>query len=382
MKEFNKDFESNMKIYKEIRGENDLFSETYKIAKMKNASEKNKEFSSTTYFQKTFGDLIFNYKEHGYKMTDLSLKNKLFERSPLLIENDKIVRYYLMGDYKDIYRKDLRYTTKLNKLVNERIAKEERIFGLRESEKTPSKIDITNEENKVKMIKDLVKDVKSHEEQLARSKSLVENEEFKRIFEKKRGDSFNSKLELKKNEISHRLIQKKKLTRDLLQKRNKNSPRKTDEIIISKILREKIPQFVKKHTIKSLKNDESSKSISFKNFQNPSETARIRDLSTINSTMYSKTMKNFSITPSIPLIPTLGRNPSLIEYDTQDIVGDDKENIKNNIENAVSSKLKEMEELNSVYEKIIGKDDVKRVIIDYFTKTGKDKKMIEENYNK
>ncbi len=41
-----------------------------------------------------------------------------------------------------------------------------------------------------------------------------------------------------------------------------------------------------------------------------------------------------------------------------------------------------MEELNSVYEKTIGKDDVKKVIIDYFAKTGKDKKMIEENYNK
>ncbi len=93
-------------------------------------------------------------------------------------------------------------------------------------------------------------------------------------------------------------------------------------------------------------------------------------------------MKNFTITPSIPLIPILGRNPSLFEYDTQDIIGDDKETIKNNIENAVSSKLREMEELNSVYEKTIGKDDVKKVIIDYFAKTGKDKKMIEENYNK
>ncbi len=48
--------------------------------------------------------------------------------------------------------------------------------------------------------------------------------------------------------------------------------------------------------------------------------------------MYSKTMKNFTITPSIPLIPILGRNPSLFEYDTQDIIGDDKETIKNNIE--------------------------------------------------
>jgi hypothetical protein len=167
-----------------------------------------------------------------------------------------------------------------------------------------------------------------------------------------------------------------------MKKRNKNSPRNTTEIKIPKILRENIPQFVKKQTFKSFKNDESLKSISYKNFNNPSETARMRDLSTINSTMYSKTMKNFTITPSIPLIPILGRNPSLFEYDTQDIIGDDKETIKNNIENAVSSKLREMEELNSVYEKTIGKDDVKKVIIDYFAKTGKDKKMIEENYNK
>lgn len=383
LKDFNKDFESNMKVYKEISQENDVFAKKYKMAKGKNDLNK-KDFSSTSNFQKTFADLIANYKEHGYKIPDLSVKKKLFERSPLLIENDKIVRYYLLGDYRDIYKKDLRFTTKLNNLINQRIAKEERILGLREAEnKSSNRTEVTNEENRVKTIKNLVKDVKSNEEQLARSKSLVETGAFKQLFELKKGK--NSRIFIQNDNIRHNKDKGKEPIKGHHNEKTRKESKKNIETNKQSITRQSLPKFVKKQTIKSIQNDESMKSISIRNLFNPSETARIRDISTINSSIYtdkSKTMKNFNIDPNIVRMNSLGRNSSLIEFESQDILPKDKEDIKNDIENAISWKQREMEELNNVYEKIVGKDDVKKIIIDYYGKIGKDKNLIEDNWNK
>ena len=133
-------------------------------------------------------------------------------------------------------------------------------------------------------------------------------------------------------------------------------------------------------------NEKNLPKISFKSNRNPNDTGRLRDLSTINSSIYtdkSKTMRNFFSSR----VSRISKNQiSKIKRSTLNNINNDqereREEILNNIEGAIGTKFKEFEDINCVYDKIIGKDDVKNIIVDYYVKNGKDRDLIEENFNK
>jgi hypothetical protein len=141
-----------------------------------------------------------------------------------------------------------------------------------------------------------------------------------------------------------------------------------------------------KQSSQSSQREKSLPSIRFKNLTNATETARARDLSTINTSIHtdkSKTIRNFNLVKNNSNRSTKSqmRKISILDMDTLEAQRE-KEEIKLAIENTVQTKLKENEDLHIVFDKVIGKDDVKNTIIDYYLRQGKDKAAMEEYYNK
>ena len=104
------------------------------------------------------------------------------------------------------------------------------------------------------------------------------------------------------------------------------------------------------------------------------ETARMRDLITFNSSLYtdkSRTMRNFNV----------NKNSKKFEKTSVFVFEFEKE--KEDIENAISKKLKESEDINMVYEKVSSNtDDIKSTIMDFYVKNGKERVLLEENFSK
>ena len=189
MRKFNKDYEANMKVYRELRNDNDNFSYKYRIAKEKNPNFKKTD--DTQKFLLTFYDLIAYNKSKGFKVPNLSLKNKLFEISPLLMDNSNIVRQFPIGDNKKIYEKDLNFLDNLNDVVNEKITRDENKFSYLIDEKSiknsikNQKIDENLNIKNEKTNQELIKEIEVIKEQINKSKSMIDMGEHKKIFDLK-----------------------------------------------------------------------------------------------------------------------------------------------------------------------------------------------------
>ena len=387
MRKFNKDYEANMKVYRELRNDNDNFSYKYRIAKEKNPNFKKTD--DTQKFQLTFYDLIANYKSKGVKVPNLSLKNKLFEISPLLMDNSNIVRQFPIGDNKKIYEKDLNFLDNLNDVVNEKITRDENKFSYLIDEKSiknsikNQKIDENLNIKNEKTNQELIKEIEVIKEQINKSKSMIDMGEHKKIFDLKGIIQLIKDIKLWET-TQNLFLEKKTITSSGSVVQPSNSVRGVENIRNLKKNIE-IKNSLNKESIQC-HNEKNLPKISFKSNRNPNDTGRLRDLSTINSSIYtdkSKTMRNFFSSR----VSRISKNQiSKIKRSTLNNINNDqereREEILNNIEGAIGTKFKEFEDINCVYDKIIGKDDVKNIIVDYYVKNGKDRDLIEENFNK
>ena len=124
LKEFNNDLNDNKKFYMVLKEENDDFLEKYK-----KSVRKQKDEGSRASFHTTFLDLLHLYKNNkGYAIKDLSVKNDLFDQSPLLLGNNKIIPYLKMIGDVSIYLNDMKYLEGLNELVVEKLNNESNTY--------------------------------------------------------------------------------------------------------------------------------------------------------------------------------------------------------------------------------------------------------------
>jgi hypothetical protein len=118
MKKINKELKANLKIFvneyenachevKELNEHNNLFSSNHKLYE-KRIEEKRKKLQ---YFEGPFKDLIRRYNKSGYRIPNLSVKDNLFEPSPLLLENKEIRDFY---KYKNIDDDECKFLEKVN----------------------------------------------------------------------------------------------------------------------------------------------------------------------------------------------------------------------------------------------------------------------------
>lgn len=118
-------FEKVQKIakegYEEMHEENQIFSRFYqKIEEIRNQADK-KKLDKVSKIESTFSELINKYKDRGYKIPDLSLKNNLFDPSPLLLENTKINDFYKYKTKEAINKdKDHEFIDKVLNVIEEK----------------------------------------------------------------------------------------------------------------------------------------------------------------------------------------------------------------------------------------------------------------------
>ena len=159
LKKFNKKYNGLDSYIKNLSEENDVLIDSY---------NRFKKFNSN-YIEKSYRDLIGEYKDKGYKSFDFKEKQNLFKPNPLLMENKKIKNYFAFNLKKSnlpsfinkfIKRKENKYFSFLKK--EESLVKEELIkHKLEKPEKNYSllkeKLNQTQSYDKPNMI-DIIKD--------------------------------------------------------------------------------------------------------------------------------------------------------------------------------------------------------------------------------
>ena len=124
LKKFNKKYNGLNSYIKNLSEENDVLIDSY---------NRFKKFNSN-YIEKSYRDLIGEYKDKGYKSFDFKEKQNLFKPNPLLMENKKIKNYFAFNLKKSnlpsfinkfIKRKENKYFSFLKK--EESLVKEELI---------------------------------------------------------------------------------------------------------------------------------------------------------------------------------------------------------------------------------------------------------------
>jgi hypothetical protein len=218
IKKFNKSYKVNINLYNTLRDENKMFLKKYRIAKIfKNRNKPEGHVNSG--FHTTFADLITKYKEKNYKITDLSLKNNLFEPSPLLIENNKIIDYSRLGDLSKIYDKDMYFLMKTNNQIYEK-----------PDTRDIRQLSLTNKRASIKLIEDDIKskqktideyilNIKSNDKMIKRTTRLLEENDFKTLFEEfKKENSEVSKEPKKFRDIENGKLKEEKPKRQKVKK--------------------------------------------------------------------------------------------------------------------------------------------------------------------
>ena len=180
------------------------------IKDLHNNIVKNRVIKNTT--NEIFHDLILEYKNKGYKIPNLSLKNNLFKKNPLLIETKKDVEVFydncneIKGDFitdiETVEEKNFVYLNKLKKIVEiqkEKISSENNKLKQKAKNNENEKIDKILEENRKEREKNyLIENLEKYKNDVKIIKNTIKNfeneEKEKKIIPKEQMNILNSPL--------------------------------------------------------------------------------------------------------------------------------------------------------------------------------------------
>jgi hypothetical protein len=171
-----------MKYYNKLKEENDNFLAKYKQAKDRVEERRKNSKNKATSFELTFEDLLSKYKEKGYKTTDLSLKNKLFEPSALLLENNKIVPNYKILQNTATYTKDLSYLQRIGGSMTEKLLTDEKIISSKHSDNHPYPL-ITDIMIQPTSKKHLLNEIQANEKYIEEAERMIDLNEYRQIYD-------------------------------------------------------------------------------------------------------------------------------------------------------------------------------------------------------
>ncbi len=119
--EYNIMFENNLNIYKEKKEENDEFMRNYNLLNKMAEENSLKKPGRSRGPEVVFRDLIYSYRQKGYKIPDFSTEKNLFKPSALLLDENKLVAFY--KNLKDLTNvensKELCFLHSLNSQLND-----------------------------------------------------------------------------------------------------------------------------------------------------------------------------------------------------------------------------------------------------------------------
>jgi len=309
-------------------------------------------------------DLITKYKQKNYKVRDLSLKNNLFEPSPLLMENNKIVDEYRFGDNAKIYMKDLKFVMKTtNQLYDNKSDLEELKDKMSSRDiKAYQKLDEA-EKSKTKL--EYLDNIKATKQYIRQSTIMIQDNEFKTLFDESKSNALKPSTQKINNFTS------------------RNSPK-------PKRQRVKKPVFlpVVKYNKKLLDNSKE-------------ELTQNSILTTENSTVYTNTItsmgsekkQNRTRTTTVYTNTTPGNDKKLtnrtilVKENDLALSENEEENVKKkiveDINNRIEEKYSKIRNLENTFDKVVSEREPVNTILNYYEKElGKDRKHIEDSLNR
>lgn len=179
VRHFNTQYHENMEEYKELKEENEFFSKSYQITK-KQFEESQRNRKGLMGANLTFSDLITKYKNMNYKIPDLTVKRNLFEPSPLLMEDNKILNYYKgkIGIKKEMQDKDSFFLENLNYIFVEKLADSEEGLRLAKEQKKLMKKKAQKQKSKKRVVDDVFTEKEKLEQDISDlRKYIIKKEE-------------------------------------------------------------------------------------------------------------------------------------------------------------------------------------------------------------
>jgi hypothetical protein len=320
IKKFSETHNKVFQKFKEKKDENDKFSNKYKIFYLDPEKTKNNEI---------FYDLLSNYRERNYIIPDININ--LFDPSPLLMDNNRIVDFAKVSNDIRSYDKSLIYLEKLNQFTQERLAVENRIMPTKDRIKVKrsishdyNPINSNTEGNNIKHRKEECKDIKdtitlekNPSLTLRKDSNFISNNEKPHIF----------------NEFSRNINRKTSLIQYLDSKSTEQNPVETNKLRV-----------LKSETKQSFSSIDALKKF---------------------KTNLSRNFPKNLITEKKPVSPILVRRNSLInpEFNIQF----QKKSIQKDIEDKIKSHVNH--DLESIYESSKNKDHDYQKTVDYLIKT-------------
>jgi hypothetical protein len=319
-----------------------------------------------------FSELMLKYKEKGYhNVRDIKQKTNLFEVSPLLLPNNKILDFYKLGDNYKHYSKDLDYTKKLKKMVNEKYLNDGRVktVNFKERFNLAQLLTEPNYPNQ-KTVKELVKEMHLNKDSIKQAVNILANKELKTIFSEFNHSTQNESISDTYN----------KTTQDVGKSNSKF-------LVTSKTINQSNETKKRKQNTYSLKNKSLMAITS--SYLIDTET---NDLDKLNQTPIKKKNQSKFSSSLFSLVKDNAKSNSstkkqnrkrlnFSEITISPVMDDEKRKIKDKIEAKIN--IKRMPELDKIQEKINNKEPVNKDIIDYLVeKGGKDRTIIEDGLKK
>ncbi len=367
VKEFDEEYRVNLESHKEIKKENDIFLNKYNNAKKKTALKKDNSSENI------FSELMLKYKEKGYhNVRDIKQKTNLFEVSPLLLPNNKVLDFYKLGDNYKHYSKDLDYTRKLKKMVNEKFLNDGRVKTVNNKQRFKFEQLKTepNYSNKMTM-KDIVKEMQLNEDSIKQAINILANKELKTMFSEFNNHSTQTESNSDTHNRTTQDLGKSNLkflvTSKTINKSHETKKRKQKNTDVNK---KSLMGITSSYLIESEGNDLDG--------LNHTPIKR-KNQSKYSSSLFSLMKDNFKSNLSVK--KQNKKRLNLSEMTISNVIDDEKRKIKDKIEAKIN--IKKIPELEKIQEKINNKESVNKDIIDYLVdKVGRDRTSIEDGLKK
>ena len=373
VKDFDVNYKNNMVVHKELKIDNSLFLNKYKLSKKILSPNKNNEFENV------FADLLIKYVEKGNKNTqDLKVKDNLFELSPLLIDNKKIIDNFILQNNKEIYKKDLDYLKKIKEIVNQRLVNHQERKKINTKQEKIVYNDIQpNFAAPTISKKNLIDEIKKNEYNIKLTSEALKNNDLKDLFleySKTKTDKFierNKPVEERKKDVAKNKV----LAKSLTSTRSTFYESKSNNIKNRKCsLENDILQKSKQIDLSLDKIEEEGFPDLFKLRENykTNESKNLSMFSLMKKSAQRKSLSDIKIQKK-PLAKIILSNSTL---------DDEKKKFKNEIESKIyNKKYYELEKLNEKMSNNLQYDYSE--IVDYFVdKAGRDRNIIEEGLKK
>jgi hypothetical protein len=166
---FDNEYDNAFGEVKELKEHNSLFSNNYKLHE-KRKEEKRKKMK---HYEVPFKDLIRRYNEKKYRIPNLSVKDNLFEPSPLLLENKEIRDFY---KYMTIEDNECKFLEKVNSEVLDRMNSIDFAPMVRRRSELSRRVSLRTKQPGVESVGDLRDEYKKLKKEVNRAYETIDHE--------------------------------------------------------------------------------------------------------------------------------------------------------------------------------------------------------------